>query len=116
MPDAEERRGNRGGGIEVEERERCRHAGVLHADFDADGASFRCRESKQPGECVAECEAESVVQDDGEGDERPDFGEARCAHGDDDADQEGDEQSGDERQNRQRVRDTTAEEMVECRA
>ena len=56
------------------------------------------------------------MQDDGEGDERPDFGEARCAHGDDDTDQEGDEQGGDERQNRQRVRDTTAEEMVECRA
>ena len=56
------------------------------------------------------------MQDDGEGDERPDFGEARRAHGDDDADQEGDEQGGDERQNRQRVRDAAVEEMVERRA
>ena len=116
MPDAEKRGRNGGGGVEVKERERCRHARVLHADLDAHGAPLRRRESEERGERVAEHETDDVVQDDGEGDERPDFGEARRAHGDDDADQESDGQGGDGGQIRHGAPDSRAEEVVDRRA
>ena len=116
MPDAEKRGRNGSGGVEVKERERCRHAGVLHADLDAHGAPLRRRESEERGERVAEHETDDVVQDDGEGDERPDFGEARRAHGDDDADQKRDGQGGDGGQIRHSAPDSRAEEVVDRRA
>lgn len=68
MPDGEDGSGDGCHRVdgEVCGGEGCGEAGVLHADFDADGGALGRGEAECAGDGIAEGEPDEVVQDDGE--------------------------------------------------